>query len=126
MARLKKRLNYEEVQRIRSNLNVISNSIQKLEWDRASWIEIARDMLEEGEFDLVIDHLTSVRGYDDLISSLEMIKKTIEEEPKEVKSSHNALGQPLKSAEKDKHGNSVYDLDDVVDYDEITSKKTLN
>ena len=132
MPRLKNKLNQEEVQTIRSNLNSANSSIEMLDWDRASWIEFARDMFDEQEYDLVIDNLMNVRQFDNLVSSLEMIKKTIEktiEQDPLSKQTHDAKGKPM---EKDKYGNTLYDLDEVPDFDNglgskaIDTKKLIN
>ena len=127
MPRLKRKLNQEEVQRIRSNLNNISAVLDILGWDRAMWIEDAKYNFDEHEYDLVVDNLLNVRNFDTLTSSLEMIKKTIEVDPKEKEATatHNAEGKSVRTS-KDEYGNTMYDLDDVVDYDEVTAKKNLN
>ena len=127
MPRLKRKLNQEEVQRIRSNLNNISAVLDILGWDRAMWIEDAKYNFDEQEYDLVVDNLLNVRNFDTLTSSLEMIKKTIEVDPKEKEATatHNAEGKSVRTS-KDEYGNTMYDLDDVVDYDEVTAKKNLN
>ena len=125
MPRLKRKLNQEEVQRINSHVDTIDNSLTMLSWDRADWIEMAREYFDEGEYDLVIDNLLNVRQYDALVSSLEIIKKTIEVDPKEKEATHNAEGKAVRTS-KDEYGNTMYDLDDVVDYDDVTAKKNLN
>ena len=125
MPRLKRKLNQEEVQRINSHVDTIDNSLTMLSWDRADWIEMAREYFDEGEYDLVIDNLLNVRQYDALVSSLEIIKKTIEVDPKEKEATHNAEGKSVRTS-KDEYGNTMYDLDDVVDYDDVTAKKNLN
>ena len=125
MPRLKRKLNQEEVQRIRSNLNNISAVLDILGWDRTIWIEDAKYNFDEQEYDLVVDNLLNVRNFDTLTSCLEMIKKTIEVDPKEKEATHNAEGKSVRTS-KDEYGNTMYDLDDVVDYDEATAKKNLN
>jgi hypothetical protein len=70
----------------------------------------------------------NVRQFDNLVSSLEMIKKTIEKDPI-AKQTHDAKGKPM---EKDKYGNTLYDLDEVPDFDNglgskaIDTKKLIN
>ena len=125
MPRLKRKLNQEEVQSINSNVDTIDNVLTMLSWDRADWIEMAREHFDEAEYDLVIDNLLNVRHYDTLVSSIEIIKKTIEVDPKEKEATHNAEGKSVRTS-KDEYGNTMYDLDDVVDYDEVTAKKNLN
>ena len=128
MPRLKRKLNQEEVQRINSHVDTIDNSLTMLSWDRADWIEMAREYFDEAEYDLVIDNLLNVRHYDTLVSSIEIIKKTIEvDDPKEKEATatHNAEGKSVRTS-KDEYGNTLYDIDDVLNYDEVVNKKNLN
>ena len=127
MPRLKRKLNQEEVQSINTNVDTIDNVLTMLSWDRTDWIEMAREHFDEAEYDLVIDNLLNVRHYDTLVSSIEIIKKTIEVDPKEKEATatHNAEGKSVRTS-KDEYGNTMYDLDDVVDYDDVTAKKNLN